>query len=123
MYTNNRGPVLWSLNPPVHTVHRVTRTGKTLPNDPHEISKKSILLLTQVQLTTDNRVEKWIGNVHGRSNQNVWSAASPFEAIQVNGSRKYSVMVCQHSAGCSLFFFHILMEVVFKRRTDGSYVP
>ena len=43
---------------------------------------------------------------------NVWSAASPFEAIWVDGSRKRSVMVCQHSAGCSPFFFHILMEVV-----------
>ena len=35
----------------------------------------------------DNRAEKWIGNVRGWSNQNVWGAASPFEAIRVDGSQ------------------------------------
>ena len=42
------------------------------------------------------RVEKWIENVRGRPNQNVWSAASPFEAIQVDGSWKRDVLACQH---------------------------
>ena len=45
------------------------------------------IILTATCSSMDNRVEKWIGNVHGRSNQNVWGAASPFEAIRVDGSQ------------------------------------
>ena len=45
-----------------------------------------------VDETMGIRAEKWIGNMRGWSNQNVWRAASPFEVIRVDGSRKCSVI-------------------------------
>ena len=41
-----------------------------------------------------------------------WGTASPFEAIRVDGSQYFGVMVCQHSAGCSPFSFTFVMRVV-----------
>ena len=34
----------------------------------------------------DNRAEKWIGNVRGRSNANIWAGGIPFDSIRVDGS-------------------------------------
>ena len=43
-----------------------------------------IRFVVMVGSIMDNRAEKWIENLRGRSNQNVWGAASPFEAIRVD---------------------------------------
>ena len=45
-----------------------------------------------VDETMGIRADKWIGNMCGRSNQSIWRAASPFEAIWVDGSQKRSVI-------------------------------
>ena len=77
-----------------------------------------------VDETMGIRAEKWIGNMCGRSNQNVWRAASSFEAIRVDGSWKRSVIwhhgIPAQVEGCSRFLSRLVRAV---QALYGSYIP
>ena len=52
----------------------------------NELVQGTVMFWSTVDVSKDNTAKKWIGNVRGWSNANIWAGGIPFDSIRVDGS-------------------------------------